>query len=62
MNYYIATDSASMEITAKDIDAAARRYDDGMGTMDELVSYVTENGGWITVEEDGKIVVKAGER
>lgn len=63
MEYTINTDAASMTFDADDADAAARRFAstqgyDGIDNMDDLVSFVEDQDGYITVLEDDAILHK----
>jgi hypothetical protein len=60
--YVIATDSATETIWARDIDRAAQLFEHSEADADDLARQVTEAGGWITISEDGVIVLRAGER
>lgn len=51
--YKIASDSHSAKITAKSADHAARKFDPSVSTMSNLVEKVENNGGYISVDEDG---------
>ncbi len=57
--YTITTDAASMEIEAENMDEAANKFSPrGCETMLALEEEVVAAGGWLTVEEDGEVVLR----
>lgn len=60
--YVISTDSTTETIWARDVDRAAQLFEHSEADAEDLARQVVAAGGWITIKEDGVVVLRAGER